>query len=41
MESKTTINAKPTVERTRYVVSRDGIRMTYDEWLEMRKSEIE
>lgn len=26
---------------TRYVISKDGVRMTYEEWLEMRKSEMD
>ena len=25
---------------TRYVISKDGVRMTYEEWLEMRRSEM-
>lgn len=26
---------------TAYVISKDGIRMTYEEWLEMRRSEMD
>lgn len=26
---------------TRYVISKDGVRMTYEEWLEMRQSEMD
>jgi hypothetical protein len=32
---KTTTNTD-----TRYVITADGIRMSYQEWLEMRKSEM-
>jgi hypothetical protein len=26
---------------TRYVISADGLRMTYEEWLEMRRAEMD
>ena len=26
---------------TNYVISEDGLRMTYEEWLEMRKAEMD
>lgn len=35
------MNTKTNTEtKTKYVVSADGIRMTYQEWLEMRKAEM-
>ena len=41
MESKNTVKEKTTVEKNRYVITKDGIRMSYNEWLEMRKSEMD
>lgn len=39
MENKNTAKEITTVEKTRYVVSKDGIRMTYKEWREMIEAE--
>lgn len=36
MEIKKTVSTE-----TRYVISKDGVRMTYEEWIEMRKSEMD
>ena len=36
MATKNNVNTE-----TRYVISKDGVRMTYEEWLEMRKSEMD
>lgn len=39
MENKTTVNEQVAVAKTRYVVNRDGVRMSYEEWLDMVRSE--
>ena len=36
MEIKNNVKAE-----TKYVISSDGLRMTYDEWLEMRRAEMD
>lgn len=41
MEIKNAVKDTTTVEKNRYVITRDGIRMSYDEWLEMRRSEMD
>lgn len=41
MEIKNAVKDITTVEKNRYVITRDGIRMSYDEWLEMRRSEMD
>ena len=43
MEIKINVNAmakQETKKETRWVTSSDGVRMTYEEWLEMRRSEM-
>ena len=43
MEIKTNVNAQAkqeTKKETRWVISSDGVRMTYEEWIEMRRSEM-
>lgn len=39
METKTVIKNEAAVVNNRYVFSRDGVRMTYDEWLDMITNE--
>lgn len=38
MENNTTME-KTTVARNRYVITKDGIRMTYEEYIDMIESE--
>ena len=40
METKTTMNVKTTVTQTRWVIGPGGVRMSYEEWLDMREKEM-
>lgn len=39
MENKITVKENATVKKDRMVVSKDGVKMTYEEWLDMVRSE--